>query len=134
MASNLDISRDFLEGAWNRRDMSVIDKYVDPNCINHDPTGDVIGIEGSKAFVKTFTTAFPDVRCTIHNAWEDGDTVTLEVSFNGTHQGELMGVPATGNKVNVDVTITDRHENGKIVESWGEWDPNDMMQQLGVSG
>ncbi|MBX3066053.1 MAG: hypothetical protein KF726_23950 [Anaerolineae bacterium] len=28
--------------------------------------------------------------------------------------------------------ITDRIADGKIAETWAEWDPQDMMRQLGV--
>jgi predicted ester cyclase len=130
--SNLDISQKLLVGIWNNRDFSLIDQHLHPNIINHDPTGNTQGIEAAHQFTSGMVNAFPDVRVTIHDAWEDGDTVTTQVTFNGTHQGELMGIPPTGKKASVDVTITDRYENGKIVESWAEWDPNDMMRQLGV--
>jgi predicted ester cyclase len=44
-----------------------------------------------------------------------------------------MGVPATGRQATVPVLITDRIANGKIVETWAEWNPDDMMRQLGVA-
>jgi predicted ester cyclase len=130
--SNLDVSQNLLVGVWNKRDFSLIDKYIHPDCISHDPTGDAHGIAGAHQFTSGMVNAFPDVQVTINDAWEDGDMVTMQVTFNGTHKGELMGIPPTGRKASVDVTITDRHQNGKIVESWSEWDPNDMMRQLGV--
>jgi predicted ester cyclase len=43
-----------------------------------------------------------------------------------------MDIPATGKKVTVPVMVTDRIVNGKIVETWSEWDPMDLMDQLGV--
>ena len=133
--SNVTISRNFIEGIWNRKDLSLIDKYVAPNHVNHGPTEDQFpqGPEGQRIFVSTFLAAFPDVHATITDIAEDGDFVEANISYTATHQGELMGVPATGRKVNVEVYIRDRFENGKIVESWAEWDPNDLMRQLGVS-
>jgi predicted ester cyclase len=43
-----------------------------------------------------------------------------------------MDIPPTGNQVTVEVVVTDRIADGKIVESASEWDPDDMMRQLGV--
>jgi predicted ester cyclase len=50
----------------------------------------------------------------------------------GTHEGELMGIPATGKQVEFTETHISRIANGKIVERWGEWDVLGMMQQLGA--
>jgi predicted ester cyclase len=43
-----------------------------------------------------------------------------------------MDIPATGNSVAVPVLVRDRISGGKIIESRNEWDPDDMMRQLGV--
>jgi predicted ester cyclase len=132
--SNADIVRNFLEGAWNRKDLSVIDQYIHPNHVSHDPMEGQFpqGSEGQRIFVSTFNSAFPDVKCTINELTQDGDLVEASLTFRGTQKGELMGVPPTGKKVTVHVQTTDRIENGKIVESWVDWDPDDMMRQLGV--
>jgi predicted ester cyclase len=51
---------------------------------------------------------------------------------DGTHQGELVGIPATGKTSTVKGITVDRILNGKIAESWGIFDQFGMMQQLGV--
>lgn len=132
--SNADVVRNFLEGAWNQKDLSAVDKYLHQDYVSHDPMEGQFpqGIEGQRLFVSTFNAAFPDVRCTINSQEENGDIVESNLTFVGTQKGELMGIPATGKKVTVPVHTTDRVENGKIVESWVDWDPDDMMRQLGV--
>lgn len=131
--SNSDIVRSIIE-VWNHRDLSTIDRFVHPNHVSHGPTDDQFpqGIEGQRVFVRTFLAAFPDVEAEITDISEEGDLVDAYVTYRGTHQGELMGIPATGRRVTVHVHTRDRIANGKIVESWAEWDPNDMMRQLGV--
>ncbi|MEO0836111.1 MAG: ester cyclase [Cyanobacteria bacterium J06642_3] len=52
--------------------------------------------------------------------------------FTGTHQGALMGIPATGKQVTFSVIHIDRVENGKIVEHWGQGDVQELMRQLGI--
>jgi C-1 hydroxylase len=51
---------------------------------------------------------------------------------HATHQGEYMGIPPTGNRVNFRGISIYRIEGGQIAESWGVSDLLGMMQQLGA--
>ena len=50
----------------------------------------------------------------------------------GTHQGEFVGIPPTGNQITVEGISIDRVVGGKSAESWTINDVMGMMQQLGV--
>jgi predicted ester cyclase len=132
---NKTISRTLIDNLWNKKDMTIADKLIAPNQVPHGPFTDQFpsGPEGMKAFTSSFLAAFPDVKATIDSQEDDGDMVKTTVTFRGTHTGQLMDIPATGKKATVKVIVTDRIAGGKIVESWTEWDPNDMLRQLGVS-
>ena len=62
----------------------------------------------------------------------EGDKIVGRVTLTGTHQGELMGIPATGKKVSFSEIHIVRISNGKVVEHWEVADTMSMMQQLGV--
>ena len=132
--ANKAIARDYIEGAWNRKDMNTVNRLIDAKHVANEPFSDEMpqGIEGAKAFLNTFVNAFPDVHATIERQEVDGDRVTTYVTFAGTQSRQLMDIPPTGKKTTVPVKITDRIVNGKIVETWSEWDPDDLMRQLGV--
>jgi predicted ester cyclase len=51
----------------------------------------------------------------------------------GTHQGELMGIPSSGNRVEVSGITLDRFSGAKAVESWTNYDALGMMQQIGAA-
>lgn len=131
---NKTIAREFIEGMWNRRDMSVADRYVAPDMVPQGPMSDQFppGPEGIKMFASTFIRAFPDVQAVIGRQEVEDDLVYTWVTFQGRHDGPLMDIPATHQYAEVPVLITDRIQDGMIVESWSEWDPEDMMRQLGV--
>ena len=58
--------------------------------------------------------------------------MAIRWTVNATHQGELMGIPATGKQI-AWVGITMAHfADGKIVEMWWSEDHLGMLQQLGV--
>ncbi len=132
---NKTISREFIEGMWNRQDMSTADRLVAPDLVPQGPMADQFppGPEGSKMFTSAFLQAFPDVKATIDRQEVEDDLVYTWVTFRGTHTGPLMDIPATGRRAEVQVQITDRIADGMIVESWSERDPDDMMRQLGVA-
>ena len=62
-----------------------------------------------------------------------GDKVVARVRATGTHQGEFMGIPATGKHIDVQVVDIVRFgDDGRAREHWGVFDAMTMMQQLGV--
>ena len=79
-----------------------------------------------------FQEAFPDLELTIDEMIAEGDTVVKVWTVKGTHQGEVMGIPATGNTVNFSGFSKYRIKNGKLAECYELMDTFTMMQQLGV--
>jgi hypothetical protein len=51
---------------------------------------------------------------------------------HGTHQGELMGVAPTGNRVEVSGITIDRVSGGKVEETWTNYDAMGMLRQIGA--
>lgn len=62
----------------------------------------------------------------------EGDLVSVRGRIRGTHRGPFMGIPATGNSIDVPIFITYRIAGGKIVDHWMLVDNAAVMQQLGV--
>ena len=54
------------------------------------------------------------------------------VAERGTHEGELMGIPPSGNRAEVRGISIDRISNGKIAETWSVYDVMGMMRQIGA--
>ena len=61
-----------------------------------------------------------------------GDRVATRWRARGTHQGELMGVAPTGNRVEITGIQISRISGGKIAEEWVNYDAMSMMQQIGA--
>lgn len=83
-------------------------------------------------FTGMFMSAFPDTKMTVEQQIAEGDKVVTRWKAQGTHKGELMGIPPTGKQVTVTGISIERIVGGMIVESWEEFDQMGMMQQLGV--
>ena len=104
------------------------DEFVD-----HTPQpGTTPNKDGVRVLYKRLRAAFPDFRPEIHWQAAAGDLVTTYKTYHGTHQGEFLGIPATGKKVSFYTVDAMRVVNGKITEHWGVATLLDLMQQLGV--
>jgi steroid delta-isomerase-like uncharacterized protein len=79
-----------------------------------------------------FHTAFPDLQVTIQDILADGDKVVAREQWTGTHQGEFMGMPATGKQVAFNVIDIVRFAEGKLVEHWAVSDTLALLTQLGA--
>lgn len=89
-------------------------------------------VSGYRAIGQMFLDAFPDMKITLLNQIQEGDTVVSYVSFTGTQQGELMGIPPTGRRVNLTGVDIDTVQNGKIARRVEISNRVEMLQQLGV--
>ena len=63
----------------------------------------------------------------------EGDEVAARYVVYGTHQGEFMGIAATGKQITrAGITIL-HFRNGKCVERWSQADTLGMLRQLGAT-
>jgi predicted ester cyclase len=118
--------------AMNTKDLSVFEEIMAPGYVNHDMPAPAPGPEGFKQIIGAFFSAFPDMHIHLEAQLSDGDLVANRGTFVGTHQGEFMGVPATGKQVTVQFMDMWRLENGQAVENWVRLDMMGLMVQLGV--
>lgn len=130
--ANQERVRRMFEQGINARDMSAFDEFIADDYVNHDMPTPESGPTGLKAVMEQFFAAFPDMRIVIEQSLGEGDTVCTRGYFDGTHDGEFMGVPATGKKVTVQYMDMWRLSGGKAVENWVRLDMMGLMQQLGV--
>lgn len=89
--------------------------------------------EGVRQFFSHYMQGFPDLRFESQDMLSSGDKVVARFRVTGTHEGEFMGMPATGRRVDVEgIDIVRFADDGPAVEHWGVFDALGMMQQLGA--
>jgi steroid delta-isomerase-like uncharacterized protein len=128
-----ELARRFTEDSWDKRSVAVLNEILSSQFVDHDAVpGQGPGREGYTQMAGSFFTAFPDLRVRNEDVFAEGDKAVLRWTAEGTHRGELMGIPATGRRVRLKGMDIIRVADDKIVERWGEFDALGMMQQLGV--
>ncbi|MDQ3380301.1 MAG: ester cyclase [Actinomycetota bacterium] len=130
---NKTLVRRYFEEMDERRDVAIIDEFIAPDFVNHDPPpGLTPDREGLKQMFLHFLSATPDGYHVIHDVIAEGDMVVTRVTGYGTHTGELFGIPPTGKQFETEGISIRRIVNGKIAEHWAVVDMLGVMHQLGV--
>jgi steroid delta-isomerase-like uncharacterized protein len=129
--TNKAIVRRYFDQVLNERRHDLAEEFLADNIEMHG-SGLAPGLDVVKQWLTMFAAAFPDGHYAIEDVVAEEDRVVARTAFNGTHQGEMQGIPATGKSVNVPSITIFRLDNGKIAEGWLVNDSLSMMQQLGV--
>ncbi len=119
--------------AWNTGNIDAVGGFVTVDYVRHDPNSpEVRGPEAEQRLVEMYRAAFPDLRFTVEHLVAEGDSVAARLTVRGTHRGELLGIPPTGNQVTLAVMELYRLADGKIAEQWVTMDALGLLQQLGA--
>jgi steroid delta-isomerase-like uncharacterized protein len=133
MADYKQLAQRWFAEVMNEGNEDVIDELCAENFVDHDPLpGTGPDREGIHDFVKLIRSAFPDLETTVDDIIAEGDRIAVRSTFRGTHQGDFMGVAATGKRVEVSTYDFVRFENDQAAEHWGTIDSATLMEQLGA--
>ena len=118
----------------NTGELDAFPEVVADGCVDNDPAPDQgPGPEGFKAFFTEMRTAFPDLKVEPQTMLSEGDQVAFAYTLTGTHDGEFMGVAATGKPIKVRGMQIGRFDQGKMVERWGSSDELGILKQIGAA-
>jgi len=112
-------------------DLATLDRFFAPDVVSHDmPPGFPQGIEGVRRFFQSFHDAFPDISVRVDEIVVEGDRAAIATTIVGTHDGELLGIAATGRRVAITGIDLVRVQDGRIVEHRGLTDTVGLLRQL----
>ena len=130
---NKALYRRWFEEVVSEGNLELADELLAPDYVLHFPGLPApLDREGHKQLVMMFRNAFPDWHESVDGVTAEDDRVVIRVTGRGTHQGEFQGIPATNRRVTATGVGIGRIENGRIAETWAEYDAMGMMRQLGV--
>jgi steroid delta-isomerase-like uncharacterized protein len=134
--ANAATARRVLDEVFNQGKVEVLDEICSPDHVSHDPAEaeDMHGIEALKERVHKYRTAMPNLHVELEDIFATEDRCATRWTVRGTNDGELEGMPATHRKIEITGNSIDRFDaDGKIVETWDNWDNAGFMQQLGIT-
>jgi predicted ester cyclase len=128
-----EIYRRYIEEVWHQKDFATIDRLFAADYVDHAaPPMQEPGVPGAKWIIGYFLSAFPDVHIQIEDMLVEGDKLMARLSSQGTHQGELFGLPPTHKQFQTTGIHIVRFREEKMVEHWANNDDLGLLRQLGA--
>ena len=132
---NKALGRREIDEIFNGTNLDAADEIYAADFVDHDRafSWEMHGPEQMKEYVGVFHGAFPDFRVTLEDQIAEENKVVNRWTVRGTHRGEFQGVAPTGKEVEfTGIHISTINEEGKLQESWENYDAFSLMQQLGA--
>jgi predicted ester cyclase len=135
--NNKALARKFFEEAWGKGNLAAVDEFIAAEYVMYPiASGLPPGPEGTKRAITTYRTAFPDLQVTVDDIFAAADRVAFRWSFRGTHLGDWLDIPPTGNHMAATGISVYRMAGGKVVENWTNIDlsPTEEEQRWLMEG
>ena len=129
--NNADLVTQYF-AAIDAREFDKLQDMFAPEYALHFDGIPAMNAQSAASFFEAFIAAFPDLQHPIQDMLVDGDRAAARILVQGTHQGEFMGRPATGNAILIGAINIFHFANGRIVESWINSDSLGLLQQIGA--
>ncbi len=132
------VARENIE-AFNAGDWQRLKATLAPDSV-YDEVGTQRRIQGADEVVQAlqgWKQAMPDAKGTVANAVASGNTATLEITWEGTQTGPLVGpggtIPASGKRQVTRAAWIGTIQGDKIKETHHYFDMMSLLQQLGAA-
>lgn len=124
--------RRFLEEFCTGRRTDLARELISDDYVSHGPQAPPAqGPDGVVERVRIYQESV-DGHWTIDELFSAGDRVVARWTGSGTHVGELMGIPPTGQPISVEAISVFRIADGRIAEESTVWDALGLLQQVGA--
>ncbi len=135
--SNIEKDLKMYEQVWddivNKGQIDLInDKNFDPNVVQINNTGNLLGIADFRTYYQNFLTGFSGIKFTVVDAFGQGEKIVKHWRFEGKHTGDFFGIPPTGKIVDVEGVTLVKMKDGRIAQEQDFMDNGILMQQLGL--
>ncbi len=132
--TNKQLARDYFK-AFLAADETWWRHHIAPEFRRNDPglPFEVVGPEGVKRLADALLPGIPDMELPIEDVIAEGDKVLVRLRVRGTHGGELMGIAATGRRIDIGVLDLFQFRDGQLIEHWALLDNLGLLRQLGVT-
>lgn len=110
---------------WNNANENYIDEMMHKDVIIHglDSAGTTQGVENFHQFYKNFRLTFPKVQISLDHLFHDNEMATAYCTVTGRS--------IKAREVSFSGLSVARYKEGKLVETWNNFDFLKMYQQLG---
>ena len=128
---NILILERFFKEVWNDKRVDRIYEFLSPDVVSHFEHDSLKGIDiWVEAFYQVMIKAIPDFHIEIVDIIAKGEIVVTRWNVRGTHMGELMDVPPSGETIEFSGMSWIKMVDGKMSDTWNTWDMSYFIRKL----
>jgi predicted ester cyclase len=128
---HLDLIDRFYNDMWNGFDKSVFADILDPDIRFRGSLGQVkVGFEEFGEYVDFIQTFSPNFHNEVVMTITEDNRTFARLTYTGTHQGEVFGVPPTGRHFEYAGAAVFTIRDSRILEVWVLGDIYGLIRQL----
>lgn len=130
---NIQTVRKVFEGVWNEGDTSIAAQIYADSYVAHiaNVSSTIAGMDEFIQFVALFRALSPDLSFTIDDQICQADKVATRWTVRIQNKGDFSGNGVVGEEIAVTGMSMHRLVDGRLVESWDNWDAMTAFQSLG---
>lgn len=117
---------------WSGGALELADELIDADYLGHASGRPLArGPVGLAELAGQWRAAVPDLKFQVHAQHAEGGHCVTRLTAVGTHEGDWLGLPATGKVLRLSGLSVARVAGGKVVSEWSEYDAMGLLSQLG---
>ena len=129
-----NVIRRVFDEVWNKNDLSIVDQVYAADFVAHvaGAPRDIEGPEQFKQFVALHSVLTSELSFTIEDQIAEDDRVATRWTSTAIPAAGLVGPSGDSQTVRVTGITIHRFADGKVVESWDNWDLLTIYEALGA--
>jgi steroid delta-isomerase-like uncharacterized protein len=130
---NVALGKRWFEEVWNQKRSGSVPELLAADAVLHgisETGGDLRGPEGFLGMHARLLSAFPDMQIELQDCFGAGDKIVVRWTATMRHTGAGLGIEATGAEISLRGMGIARIANGKVQETWDNWDRMAMFEQI----
>jgi steroid delta-isomerase-like uncharacterized protein len=131
-AENERLASEHFDRVWNRGEVDTDALADDYRVHTHLGVHEAHTLEEFRAFVAGAREGLPDLRKEPDDVFGTDERVTIRYTMTATHRGEMLGIPPTGESVEITGVAIYHIEDGALAEAWYVSDFLRMLRQVGA--
>ena len=126
--------RRVFDEVWNKTDLSLVDEIFSEDFVAHvaGAPRDIAGPEQFKQFVALHGVLASELHFEVEEQIGEGDSVATRWTATMVPGSGIVNLPADDQAITVAGISIHRFADGRIVESWDNWDALTLYQALGA--
>ena len=122
-----------LIAAVEANDPDALAETMSPNIVDHNAfPGQLPGPAGIVLWMQGMHASLSGLKGVVEDTVVEGDKIASRITWQGTHVGSFLGLPATGKPVKFASIHLLRFENGLATDWWGVPDLFGALTDLGA--